>query len=151
MLRKLNPTRSGCCLRISSMIDLVGCFGIGLIEHHALVAGAFDHRGERHDPDRRKTHHPDIAVLGAGRGRQRIKLGVAYMDKKIRIMSPLSCDLYRDSLGTVMDTVTLFPVVKSWSRLPERMRPGKFKRDARLRFPEWLSLFSRSGAGTLRT
>ena len=49
--------------------DLIRCLRIGLVKHHALVPGAFDHRGERHDPDRRETHHPYIAVLGAGRRR----------------------------------------------------------------------------------
>ena len=49
--------------------DFIRGLRIGLIEHHALVPGAFNHRGKRHDPDRRETHDPYIAVLCSGRRR----------------------------------------------------------------------------------
>ncbi len=49
--------------------DFIRCLRIRLIEHHAVVPGAFEHRGERHDSDWRETHDPHIAVLCSGRRR----------------------------------------------------------------------------------
>ena len=62
--------------------DRVGRFGIGLIEHHALVAGALEHRRERHDPDRRKPHDADVAVFGPGFGGDSVELWVANVDQE---------------------------------------------------------------------
>ena len=91
VLRKLRPTRAGRCRRISSMIDLVGRFGIGLVEHHALVTGAFEHRGKRHDADRRESHDADVAVGGARGRRQRVELWIADVDEKYEQWSSLGC------------------------------------------------------------
>ena len=81
--RKLSPTRSGRWRAISAHDHVVGGLGVGLVEHHALVAGPLEHRGERHDADGREAHDLDAAVLrraawkgsrrtaGRGRGRGR--------------------------------------------------------------------------------
>ena len=43
--------------------DIVGRRGVGLVEYEALVAGALEHRAERHDADRREAHDLQPAVL----------------------------------------------------------------------------------------
>ena len=62
--------------------DLVRRVRVRLIEHHALVAGAFEHRRERHDADGRKAHDPDVAVLSPRFRRKRVELWVANVDEK---------------------------------------------------------------------
>ena len=62
--------------------DLVGCFGIGLIEHRDLVAGALEHRREGHDADWREAHDLQAAVRGPLLARDRVKLRIANVDEK---------------------------------------------------------------------
>ena len=70
---------------------LVGCFGIGLVEHDAFVTGAFDDGGEGHNADRRKTHDTYIAIGGALGGWQGIKLRIADMDQENAHRIKLPC------------------------------------------------------------
>src|SRR5579862_803023 len=62
--------------------DVVGRFWVGLVEHHTLVPGAFEHRGEAHDADRRKAHDADAAVLRPARCRQCVELRVADVNQE---------------------------------------------------------------------
>ena len=76
------PTRPG--LLQANLFDdeLVGRFRIGLVEHDALVPGAFEHRGQRHDADGREAHDANVTVRRPGRRRQRVELWVTDMDEK---------------------------------------------------------------------
>ena len=62
--------------------DLVGRIRVRLIEHHTLVPGLFEHRGEGHDADGRKAHHPDTAVFSTRFSWKRVKLWIANVDEK---------------------------------------------------------------------
>ena len=62
--------------------DLVRRVRIGLVEHHDLVPGALEDRGERHDADRRKTHDLKAAVRGRVLPRDRVELRVANVDEE---------------------------------------------------------------------
>ncbi len=93
VLKKAQPDQRGLLLANLLDDDLVGRFGIGLVEHHALVAGALEHRRERHDADRRKPHDADIAVGGARRCRQRIELWIADVDQEdTHEMQPINAE-----------------------------------------------------------
>ena len=82
VLRKLRPTRAGCCRLISSMMTSFGVSGFGLVEHHTLVAGLLEHRRERHDADGREAHHPNTAVLCTCFSREGVELWVANVDEE---------------------------------------------------------------------
>ena len=62
--------------------DVVGRLGVGLIEHRDLVAGALEHRGERHDADRRKAHDLQPAVRCPRLPRDGVELRVANVDQE---------------------------------------------------------------------
>ena len=61
---------------------LVGRVRVGLVEHDALVPGALEHRGERHDADGRKPHDPVAPALGALRRGDRVELRVTNVNQE---------------------------------------------------------------------
>ena len=62
--------------------DVVGRFGVSLVEHRDLVAGAFEHRREGHDADGGKPHHLNTAVRGPLLAPDRVELRVANVDQE---------------------------------------------------------------------
>ena len=61
---------------------LVGRFGIGLIEHHALVPSTFQDGRQRHDPDRGKADDLRHTARGSFLCRERVELRVTDVDQK---------------------------------------------------------------------
>jgi hypothetical protein len=62
--------------------NFIGRLRVGLIEHEALVAGALEHRGKRHDADGWKSHHLDAAVFCAHLRGNCVELGIADMHQE---------------------------------------------------------------------
>ena len=77
--------------------DGVGGLGVGLVEHDAFVALHFEHGGEGHDAQGRKTHDLEIAVGGAGTLLDGVELGVADVDQ-----NDFRHELYYITISSIM-------------------------------------------------
>ena len=61
--------------------DVVRRLWVRLIEHHAFVALALEHCGERHDPDRREADDLDVTSLRAFLSGEGVELGIANVNQ----------------------------------------------------------------------